>query len=318
MNKLKIVFAGTPQFAESYLSSLINSRHDVISVFTQPSKRSGRGLLFKHSPVRNTAKENNINIRQPEKITIMETDALTELEPDIVVVVAYGLMLTKEFISVPKFGCINVHGSLLPRWRGASPMEYSILEGDKKSGLSYMQMSEGLDEGPVYETHECSINHEDSLGRLEEKLIALSKENLNSFLSRLEKGQLKPKDQDSNLATFAPKISKEILQLDWVNQNAQNIICKINAFEPKYGAYFLLGGKRIKIHKAKEISSLPSSIPGTISILENEMIISCKDATSVQIEIIQMEGKNKVSGQEFISAYEDLIKSHKKIEFTTR
>jgi methionyl-tRNA formyltransferase len=197
-------------------------------------------------------------------------------------------------------------------------MEYSILEGDKKSGLSYMQMSEGLDEGPVYETHECSINHQDSLGRLEEKLIALSKENLNNFLDRLEKGQLKPKDQDSNLATFAPKISKEILQLDWVNQNAQNIICKINAFEPKYGAYFLLGDKRIKIHKAKEISSLPSSIPGTISILENEMIISCKDATSVQIEIIQMEGKNKVSGQEFITAYEDLIKSHKKIEFTTR
>ena len=117
MNKLKIVFAGTPKFAESYLSSLIDSKHDVVNVFTQPSKRSGRGLKFNHSPVRITAANNNINIRQPEKITIAETDALEEIKPDIVVVVAYGLMLTKEFMSVPKYGCINVHPSLLPRWR---------------------------------------------------------------------------------------------------------------------------------------------------------------------------------------------------------
>lgn len=282
-------------------------------------QKIGKRKKVNFSPVKELATKKNIKDTAAKYLKGPRfRKNLINMNADIILVVAYGLLVPKNILDIPKFGCINVHGSLLPRWRGASPMEYSILKGDKKSGLSYMQMSEGLDEGPVYETHECSINHEDTLGRLEEKLIALSKENLNNFLSCLEKGQLKPKDQDSNLATFAPKISKEILQLDWVNQNAQNIIFKINAFEPKYGAYFLLGGKRIKIHKAKEIASLPSSTPGTISILENEMIISCKDATSVQIEIIQMEGKNKVSGQEFITAYEDLIKSHKKIEFTSR
>lgn len=316
---MKIIFAGTPEFASQHLEIVLESEHEVLCVLTQPDRRSGRGKKVNYSPVKELATKKNIKILQPNTLKDQNLEKnLRDIKADIILVVAYGLLVPKNILDIPRFGCINVHGSLLPRWRGASPMEYSILEGDKKSGLSYMQMSEGLDEGPVYETHECSINHEDSLGKLEEKLIALSKENLNSFLCRLEKGQLKPKDQDSNLATFAPKISKEILQLDWVNQNAQNIICKINAFEPKYGAYFHLGDKRIKIHKAKEISSLPSSIPGTISILENEMIISCKDATSVQIEIIQMEGKNKVSGQEFITAYEDLIKSHKKIEFTTR
>ena len=316
---MKIIFAGTPKFASQHLEIVLESNHEVLCVLTQPDRRSGRGKKVNYSPVKELATKKNIKILQPNTLKDQNLEKnLIDINADIILVVAYGLLVPKNILDIPKFGCINVHGSLLPRWRGASPMEYSILEGDKKSGLSYMQMSEGLDEGPVYETHECSINHQDSLGRLEEKLIALSKENLNNFLDRLEKGQLKPKDQDSNLATFAPKISKEILQLDWVNQKAQKIICKINAFEPKYGAYFFLGGKRIKIHKAKEITSLPSSIPGTISILENEMIISCKDATSVQIEIIQMEGKNKVSGQEFITAYEDLIKSHKKIEFTTR
>jgi methionyl-tRNA formyltransferase len=316
---MKIIFAGTPKFASQHLEIVLESNHEVLCVLTQPDRRSGRGKKVNYSPVKELATKKNIKILQPNTLKDQNLEKnLIDMNADIILVVAYGLLVPKNILDIPKFGCINVHGSLLPRWRGASPMEYSILEGDKKSGLSYMQMSEGLDEGPVYETHECSINHQDSLGRLEEKLIALSKENLNNFLGRLEKGQLKPKDQDNNLATFAPKISKEILQLDWVNQKAQKIICKINAFEPKYGAYFLLGGKRIKIHKAKEITSLPSSIPGTMSIFENEMIISCKDATSVQIEIIQMEGKNKVSGQEFITAYEDLIKSHKKIEFTTR
>ena len=314
---MKIIFAGTPKFASEHLKIVLESGHEVSCVLTQPDRRSGRGKKINYSPVKELAIEKNLNILQPNTLKDPNLEKeIRGMSPDVILVVAYGLLVPKNILDLPQFGCINVHGSLLPRWRGASPMEYSILKEDKKSGLSYMQMSEGLDEGPVYETHECSINHEDNLGRLEEKLIALSKENLNSFLGRLEKGQLKPKDQDSNLATFAPKISKEILQLDWVNQNAQNIICKINAFEPKYGAYFLLGGKRIKIHKAKEISSLPSSIPGTISILENEMIISCKDATSVQIEIIQMEGKNKVSGKDFIAGHISLIRENENFEPT--
>mgnify|MGYP001169627462 FL=1 len=162
MNKLKIVFAGTPQFAESYLVSLINSKHDIECVFTQPSKRSGRGLKFNHSPVRNTAEANNINIRQPEKITIVETDALAEIKPDIVIVVAYGLMLSKEFMSIPRFGCINVHPSLLPRWRGAAPIQRSIESGDKLSGITIMKMVEKLDAGDIIYQEPVKIDDNDS------------------------------------------------------------------------------------------------------------------------------------------------------------
>ena len=162
MNKLNIVFAGTPEFAEKHLSALIKSNHNVRAVFTQSSKRSGRGLKFKHSPVRETAYENNIDIRQPEKITIKETDALSELNPDIVVVVAYGLILTKEFLSIPKYGCINVHPSLLPRWRGAAPIQRSIQAGDRLSGITIMQMNEELDKGDIIYQEPVTISDNDS------------------------------------------------------------------------------------------------------------------------------------------------------------
>ena len=170
MKKLKIVFAGTPEFAENYLSALINSKHDIAAVFTQPSKRAGRGLKFTHSPVRNTAEINNILIRQPERITIKETDALAEIKPDIVIVVAYGLLLTREFISIPKYGCINVHPSLLPRWRGAAPIQRSIESGDKLSGITIMKMSEGLDKGDIIYQEPVKIEENDSSTKLHEKI----------------------------------------------------------------------------------------------------------------------------------------------------
>ena len=316
---MKIIFAGTPKFASEHLKIVLESGHEVSCVLTQPDRRSGRGKKINYSPVKELAIEKNLNILQPNTLKDPNLEKeIRDMSPDVILVVAYGLLVPKNILDLPQFGCINVHGSLLPRWRGASPMEYSILKEDKKSGLSYMQMSEGLDEGPVYETHECSINHDDNLGKLEEKLIALSKDNLNIFLDRLEKGNLKPKKQNNSNATFAPKISKEMLQLDWKNDKASAVLAKINAFEPKYGAYFFLGKKRIKVHQAKEIKSKPNSVPGTIFVVENEMIVSCKGDTSLSLETVQMEGKNTVSGKEFTSAYKDLINSHKKIEFTVQ
>ena len=316
---MKIIFMGTSDFGLPSLKVLLEGDLDVVAVYTQPPKPAGRGRKIRLSPIGRFAQENQLKLFYPKNFcNPVEIENLKRLQPDLVLVVAYGLLVPKNILDLPQFGCINVHGSLLPRWRGASPMEYSILKEDKKSGLSYMQMSEGLDEGPVYETHECSINHDDNLGKLEEKLIALSKDNLNIFLDRLEKGNLKPKKQNNNNATFAPKISKEMLQLDWKNDKASAVLAKINAFEPKYGAYFFFGKKRIKVHQAKEITSEPNSVPGTIFVVENEMIVSCKGDKSVLLETVQMEGKNTVSGKEFTSAYKDLINSHKKIEFTVQ
>ena len=176
MNKLNIVFAGTPEFAEKHLSALIKSNHNVRAVFTQSSKRSGRGLKFKHSPVRETAYENNIDIRQPEKITIKETDALSELNPDIVVVVAYGLILTKEFLSIPKYGCINVHPSLLPKFKGLNTFERILKKGEKKTGCTVHFVNEKLDAGKIILQKKIRIEKNENVKSLKKKVLKIEHE----------------------------------------------------------------------------------------------------------------------------------------------
>jgi len=308
---MKIIFAGTPKFASQHLEIVLESNHEVLCVLTQPDRRSGRGKKVNYSPVKELATKKNIKILQPNTLKDQNLEKnLIDMNADIILVVAYGLLVPKNILDIPKFGCINVHGSLLPRWRGASPMEYSILEGDKKSGLSYMQMSEGLDEGPVFQIHECVIEIQDNLRTLEEKLIGLSEKNLCEFINLIESENIEAKNQNDNEASFAPKITKEMLQIDWA-EDAKKIISKINAFYSKYGAYFLLGDKRIKIHKAREYKHIPDLEPGHIESNDDGMIISCKSGSAILIEDIQMEGKNIVSGQEFISAYRDIIEDNK-------
>ena len=263
MNKLKIVFAGTPEFAEIHLSALINSKHDVIAVFTQPSKRSGRGLKFKHSPVRDTAQKNNIDIRQPEKITIKETDALEEICPDIVVVVAYGLILTKEFISSPKFGCINVHPSLLPRWRGAAPIQRSIEAGDKLSGVSIMQMNKGLDQGDVIYQEPVPISDNDSSISMHKKFASVGAQALLVTLDSLIDDKIMLHPQDNNLATYANKIRKVEAKINWDN-SAESIHRKIMAFNSWPIAESTLSGERIRIHESEFKKLDINGIPGNI------------------------------------------------------
>ena len=301
MNKLKIVFAGTPQFAESYLSSLINSRHDVISVFTQPSKRSGRGLLFNHSPVRNTAKENNINIRQPEKITIMETDALTELEPDIVVVVAYGLMLTKEFISVPKFGCINVHPSLLPRWRGAAPIQRSIEYGDKLSGITIMKMEERLDAGDIIYQEPIKIEDNDSSISLHKKFMQIGADSLLLTLDSIVENNFMLHPQDESLATYAKKIKKEEAKINWDNR-AEKIHKKIMAFNSWPVAETTLSGERIRIHESEYKKLEINGIPGNIRSIDNEFIEVFTRDGSLLIKKLQKDNSKILNAIDFINS----------------
>ena len=308
---MKIVFAGTPDFATEHLKMVIGSHHEISCVLTQPDRKSGRGKKVKFSPVKELALHKNIPVFQPANLREEDTlNMLKKLEPDLVLVVAYGLLIPKKILDIPKHGCINVHASILPKWRGASPMEYCLLNGDKKSGISYMQMSEGLDEGPVFQIHECVIEIQDNLRTLEEKLIGLSEKNLCEFLNLIESESIEAKNQNDNEASFAPKITKEMLQIDWA-EDAKKIISKINAFYSKYGAYFLLGDKRIKIHKAREYKHVPNLKPGHIESNDDGMIIFCKSGSAILIEDIQMEGKNIVSGQEFISAYRDIIEDNK-------
>ena len=303
MNKLKIVFAGTPKFAESYLSSLINSKHDIVGVFTQPSKRSGRGLKFNHSPVRITAAEHKIDIRQPEKITIMETDALAEVKPDIVIVVAYGLMLTKEFMSVPKYGCINVHPSLLPRWRGAAPIQRAIESGDKLTGITIMKMEERLDAGDIIYQEPIKISDNDSSATLHEKCIKIGIDCLLLTLDSILANNFMIHPQDENLVTYAKKIKKEEAKIDW-DMPAELIHKKIMAFNSWPVAETMLSGERVRIHDSEYKELKVNGIPGNIKSLNNNLIeVFTKDGLLI-IKKLQKDSSKILDSVDFINSTE--------------
>ena len=316
---MKVIFAGTPDFAAKHLEIILKSKHEILSVLTQPDRESGRGKKINLSPVKQTALDNDISVYQPESLkTEKVLSNLKNMAPDLILVVAYGLLLPKSILELPKYGCVNIHASLLPRWRGASPMEHAIMLGDKNIGISYMEMSEGLDEGPVYEMHKCSLEVYDTLQAVEEKFIRLSEKNLVSFLDNLESGTIKHKAQDENKVTFSSKIDKKLLQIDWQGDSSIEIIRKINALGSKYGTYSFLGGRRIKIHKAISNVSEINHDPGYISVKDDKLVVFCKDDSSILIEQIQMEGKNKISGKDFIAGYLDLIKENKNFELSVQ
>ena len=314
---MKIIFAGTPDFAAKHLEIVLQSKHKVLSVLTQPDRKSGRGKKINFSPVKKTALDNDISVYQPESLKAEKVfSSLKNIAPDLILVVAYGLLVPKNILELPKHGCVNIHASLLPRWRGASPMEHAIMSGDRNIGISYMEMSEGLDEGPVYEMHECQLEQNDTLSIVEEKFIRLSEKKLVSFLDNIESGTIKHQAQDETKATFSPKIDKKLLQIDWQGDSSIEIIRKINALGSKYGTHSFLGGKRIKIHKAQSFESDSNLDPGYISIKDGQLIVFCKDASAILIEQVQMEGKNKVSGKDFIAGYINLIRENENFELT--
>ena len=314
---MKIIFAGTPDFAAKHLEIVLQSKHEVLSVLTQPDRKSGRGKKVNFSPVKQAALDNDISVYQPESLRTEKVFSnLRSISPDLILVVAYGLLVPKNILELPKHGCVNVHASLLPKWRGASPMEHAIMSGDRNIGISYMEMSEGLDEGPIYEMHECSLEEYDNLQAVEEKFIQLSEKYLVAFLDNLESGSIKHKAQDENKATFSPKIDKKFLQIDWQGNSSLEIIRKINALGSKYGIHSFLGGRRVKIYRARNIESEINHDPGYISVKDDQLVVFCKDASSILIEQIQMEGKNKVSGKDFIAGYLDLIKENENFELT--
>ena len=301
MNKLKIVFAGTPQFAESYLASLISSRHDVVCVFTQPSKRSGRGLKFNHSPVRNTAQANNIDIRQPEKITIVETDALSEINPDIVIVVAYGLMLSKEFMSVPRFGCVNVHPSLLPRWRGAAPIQRSRESGDKLSGITIIKLKEKLDAGDISYQEPVKIDTNDSSLSLHKKFVEVGTDILLLTLDSITENNYMMYPQDENLATYAKKIKKEEAKINWDN-SAEKIHRKIMAFNQWPVAETTLSGERIRIHDSEYKDLEINGIPGNIKSLKDDLIHVFTKKGLLIIKKLQKDNSKVLNAKDFINS----------------
>ena len=306
---MKIVFAGTTPFSAFHLHLLIKSKNEVAAVLTQPDRKSGRGKNLKPSPVKTLSEKEGLQIIQPKSLKNNPEviEGLKAISPDLILVVAYGLILPPEIISLPEFGCINVHASLLPRWRGAAPIERSILEGDSKGGITYMKMDEGLDTGPIMKLLPCPFVEDEDSETLEKKYQNLSKVELISFLENLAKGRVKEANQDSELATYAEKIERQETEIFWEQESAECIERKIRALFPKYGAFTFFGDKRIKILNSTKASISHPLSPGELSEKGGALYVGCQNNQSLRLQSLQIEGKKAVSAEDFIKGNAEKI-----------
>lgn len=304
MSGLNIVFAGTPEFGLPCLQALHSSEHRLSAVYTQPDRPAGRGRSLQPSAVKAWAVEYGIAVHQPEHFKSEETvEALAALKPDVIVVIAYGLILPQRVLDIPKYGCINVHASLLPRWRGASPIQHAILYGDSCSGVTIMQMDAGMDTGDMLRTAECPITISDTAQSLHDRLSMLSAEPLLDCLKQVASGALQPKAQNDEAASYAPKILKNDGRIDW-RTSADAIDKKVRAFSPWPVAYTALNAsERIRIHKGRAIQQehATNTIAGSIlSMDETGITVACGEG-AYSIERLQLPGKKVVAVREWLN-----------------
>ena len=291
----KIIFMGTPKFSVPVLETLAKSSYQISCVYTQSPKKSNRGQKLNPSPVQKSAENLKLAIKNPNNLnTDEELKFFKELNPDIVIVVAYGQLISKKFLDIPTKGFINIHASLLPVWRGAAPIQRAIMNLDKQTGISIMKITEELDTGPIMKKIEINISSSDTCGKISEKLSKIGSEYIVEVLDDIFNEKNKFTEQDHNNATYAKKIKKDEGKINW-EESAKNIIGKINGLNPDPGAWFEYKKKRYKIWKASVFDKIGRA--GTI--LDNNFIIGCKD-TSIKIIEIQREGKNKLVLENFL------------------
>ena len=292
----KIVFMGTPDFSVPILKSLYQNGYPISSVYTQPPKKSMRGQKSNISSIQKIAENFNLNIRNPNFLSQNEEELkyFKSLSVDIVIVVAYGQLIPKEFLSLSKHGFINIHASLLPKWRGAAPIQRAIMNLDEVIGISVMKIVEKLDSGPVMLKKEIKLNNEMNAEDVSNQLSKIGSEIISDCLDLIEIGKAKFVEQDHSKATYAKKISKDEGKIIW-KEDAQKIIAKINGLCPNPGAWFLFQGERYKVLKAT-LSDLEGQ-PG--SVLDNSLTIAC-GGKSIKIEEIQRQGKSKQKTAEFL------------------
>jgi methionyl-tRNA formyltransferase len=305
LNKpLKIVFAGTPEFAALHLQTLIDSEHDVIAVYSQPDRPAGRGKKLQASAVKQLAIEHSIPIFQPQSLKSAEAQlALAELQADIMIVVAYGLILPVSVLNTPKLGCLNVHGSLLPKWRGAAPIQRSIWAGDSEAGVTIMQMDEGLDTGPMLLKQSLTITKEDTSVSLYQKLAEIGPKALLETLNTL--AELKPQIQDEALASYAKKLTKEEAKIDW-GLPAEQLERNIRAFNPWPVAFFTLNDSNIKVYSSKVINNDNTGIPaGQIIKSDKSGILVATGNNCLLLTRLQLPGKKPMSVADVLNGRAD-------------
>ena len=297
---MNIVFMGTPDFAVGTLETLINSEHDVTAVVTQPDKPKGRGGKMMFTPVKEAAVKAGIEVYQPQKVKDAEfIGVLKKLNPDVIVVVAFGQILPKEILELPKYGCINVHASLLPRWRGAAPMQWAILEGDEKTGVTTMQMSEGLDTGDMLLKAETVIEKEDTAETIHDRLSRMGKYLLLETLEKVEKGEIVPQKQDDSLSCYAKMLKKDMGKID-MNWDAAKVERYIRGMNSWPSAYAEFRGKTLKLWRANVLPWNTGHKPGmVVDVLKNSFIVQTGDGCLELLEV-QLEGKKRMDAGSFL------------------
>ena len=292
----KIVFMGTPLFAVPILKSLYQNGYPISVVYTQPPKKSNRGQKLNKSPINLFSENISLKIRTPQVLKNNKEEALylSELKPDLIVVVSYGQIIPKNMLKIPKKGFLNVHASLLPKWRGAAPIQRAIMNLDKETGISMMKINENLDEGPVCNQYQFKISKNMNSEELSEKLSLMASEKILDILDNIYNHKTQFMDQDHSKASYAKKIEKIEGKINW-DENADKIIGKINGLYPFPGAFFLFNGERYKILKAEK--SHASGEPGTV--ISEDLEICCGEG-SVKVLIIQREGKRVQQINEFL------------------
>lgn len=308
MTPLRIAFAGTPDFAATHLAALLASRHEVVAVLTQPDRRAGRGKQARPSPVKALAQEHALPVLQP--VTLRDADAvaaIAELQLDAMVVVAYGLLLPRSVLDLPRFGCLNVHGSLLPRWRGAAPIQRAVEAGDTESGVTIMQMDEGLDTGPMLALGRCAIPPLYTSGDLYTKLAEIGPPLLVSVLDELPTRLENAQAQNNELATHAAKISKQEACVDW-RRPAAELARRIRAFNPAPGCFSLRDEARVKIWQATPAPGTTGGVPGEIIANDERGIHVCCGEGALILEHLQLPGSRAMSAAEVLRGRGDLFR----------
>lgn len=299
---MKIIFMGTPDFSVPCLQALHDAGHTVLAVFTQPDKACGRKQILKPSAVKEAALNLGLTVYQPN--TLRDGTALeiiNKYNPDMIVVVAYGKILPSEILTSAKFGCINVHASLLPKFRGASPIQSAIIAGEKETGVTTMQMDDGVDTGDILLQARVAIEDGDTAESLFEKLSQAGAKLLIDTVEKLEEGTIAPQKQDEKNATHCTILTRESGKID-CNNSAKGIVDQVRGLYPWPSAYFNLDNKKFKIHSAT-IGEKTSARPGTLLKTKNTLQLACGDGNTVQILEIQPEGKKQMQTQEFLNGF---------------
>ncbi len=299
---MRIVFMGTPDFAVPCMKSLIEAGHDVCAVFTQPDKPKGRGYALTPPPIKIIALENHIEVLQPTTLRTSEA-ALTiqNLNPDVIVVVAYGKMLPKEILDIPPFGCINVHASLLPQYRGAAPIQWSVINGDKVTGVTTMYMAEGLDTGDMLLAEQTEIGPDETSGELHDRLSLIGAELIVKTLKEVENGTAKRTPQTDENTCYASMLTKELSHIDW-NKPAKTIHNLVRGLSPWPVANTIYHNKLLKIRKTRIANGYTGKI-GQAANINGLFLVCCGGNTAIELVEVQYEGGKRMSGKDFLRGH---------------